>query len=210
LAEGARSARAARPGKRERLVTAARELLYRKGIAGTSLADIAQAADVPVGNVYYYFKTKNDIVGAVVQTYEDQLHSVIAEVERRHDGPEARLEAFLATLTERAVAAAARYGPQYGCPYGTLSSELAMRAEGPDPLAAKLMRIQVDWTEQQLRAAGRSDARGLAIELIAAYQGAAVLTSTLGDAALLTGQTDRLRQRIAELGTRRPVSPPPA
>ena len=195
---------ASRPGKRERLVTAARELVYRKGIAGTSLADIAQAADVPLGNVYYYFKTKNDIVGAVVQTYEDELRSLIAEVERRHDGPEARLVAFLDTLTEGAVDTAARYGPQYGCPYGTLSSELAMRAEGPDPLAAMLMRIQVDWAERQLRAMGRSDARERAVELIAGYQGAAVLTSTLGDAAHLTGQTERLRQRIAELGARPP------
>jgi len=43
----------ARPGKRERLVTAAQELVYRQGVARTTLADIASAADVPVGNVYY-------------------------------------------------------------------------------------------------------------------------------------------------------------
>src|SRR5436190_1322862 len=57
-----------RPGKRERLVTAAQELVYRQGVARTTLAHIAEAADVPVGNVYYYFKTKDDIVGAVGQT----------------------------------------------------------------------------------------------------------------------------------------------
>jgi AcrR family transcriptional regulator len=42
-----------RPGKRERLVAAASELIYRRGVARTTLADIAQAADVPVGNVYF-------------------------------------------------------------------------------------------------------------------------------------------------------------
>lgn len=193
------SASVTRPGKRERLVNAARELVYLKGIAGTSLADIAQAADVPVGNVYYYFKTKNEIVGAVVHTYEDQLQSLIAELERRHRSPTARLKAFVGVLAERAVASADQYGAQYGCPYGTLSSELAIRAEGPDPLAQTLMRIQLDWTEQQFHAMGRRDAQDLAIELTAAYQGSAVLTSTLGEAELMTRQARRLQRWIDEL-----------
>ena len=199
LEPGSGSASVTRPGKRERLVNAARELVYLKGIAGTSLADIAQAADVPVGNVYYYFKTKNDIVGAVVRVYEDQLQSLVAELGRQHRSPEERLKAFVGVLAERAVASADQYGAQYGCPYGTLSSELAMRAEGPDPLAATLMRIQLEWTERQFHAMGRHDARDLAIELMAAYQGSAVLTSTLGEAELMTRQAQRLQRWIDEL-----------
>jgi AcrR family transcriptional regulator len=188
----------ARPGKRERLVNAARELVYLQGIAGTSLADIAQAADVPVGNVYYYFKTKNDIIGAVVQAYEDQLRSLMAELERGHRSPRARLKAFIGELGERATASAARYGPRYGCPYGTLSTELAMRTEGADSLAATLMRIQLEWVEQQFHALGRRDARDLAIELMAAYQGSAVLTSTLADADLMTREARRLQRWVDE------------
>ena len=41
-----------RPGKRERLVAAATKLLHQQGIERTTLADIANAADVPAGNVY--------------------------------------------------------------------------------------------------------------------------------------------------------------
>ena len=44
-----------RPGKRDRLVTGARETIYRHGVEATTIADIAEASDVPVGNVYYYF-----------------------------------------------------------------------------------------------------------------------------------------------------------
>jgi len=55
------------PGKRGRLIVAACDLFYRQGIAGTTLAHIAEAAEVPLGNVYYYFKTKDDIVAAVVE-----------------------------------------------------------------------------------------------------------------------------------------------
>jgi len=189
----------ARPGKRERLVAAARELVYLQGIAGTSLADIAQAADVPVGNVYYYFKSKNDIIGAVVHMYEDQLQSTFAELERRHRSPKARLKAFVSVLAEWAAASAAQYGAQYGCPYGTLSTELAKQAEGPDPLAATLMQIQLDWAEQQFRAIGRRDAHDLAVELMAAYQGSAVLTSTLGQPEIMADQARRLRRWIEAL-----------
>ena len=187
------------PGKRERLVAAARELVYLQGVAGTSLADIAQAADVPVGNVYYYFKSKNDIIGAVVHMYEDQLQSTLAELERRHRSPKARLKAFVGVLAEWAAASAAQYGAQYGCPYGTLSTELAKQAEGPGPLATTLMQIQLDWAEQQFRAIGRRDAHDLAVELMAAYQGSAVLTSTLGQPEVMAAQARRLRRWIEAL-----------
>lgn len=194
------SATVRRPGKRERLVSAARELVYLKGIAGTSLALIAEAADVPVGNVYYYFKTKDDIVNAVVHLYEQQLRELIEELERRHRSPRARLKAFVHVLAERAVEAADEYGPQFGCPYGTLSTELAKKPDVPDEVAGKLMRIQLDWAEEQFRAMGRRDARDLALELLAAYQGSAVLTATLGQTDLMSRQARRLQRWIDEKG----------
>jgi TetR/AcrR family transcriptional regulator, transcriptional repressor for nem operon len=63
----ARPPRSRDRARENRLVAAARELVHRRGVARTTLADIAQEADVPVGNVYFYFKTKADIIGAVVQ-----------------------------------------------------------------------------------------------------------------------------------------------
>jgi TetR/AcrR family transcriptional regulator, transcriptional repressor for nem operon len=187
---------AARPHKRERLVAAARELIYRQGVARTTLADIAQEADVPLGNVYYYFKTKDDIVGAVVDNRAAQLVSTFAELERRHRRPRARLKALVAEFAERAEATA-----QFGCPYGTLSSELAKRAGGSDPLAAPLMQIQLDWVEDQLRGMGRRDAHDLAVELIAAYEGSTILASALGQPELMAQQSRRLQRWIDTLQT---------
>lgn len=180
-------------------MTAARELMYRHGVARTSLADIAQAADVPVGNVYYYFKTKDDIIAAVVHTYEDQLQLTLAELERRHRSPKARLKALVGALAEQAADSAARHGAQYGCPHGTLSSELAKQAQAPDPLAATLIQIPLGWAEQQFRAIGRRDAHDLAATLIAAYQGSAVLTSTLGQPEIMARQARRLQRWIDAL-----------
>jgi AcrR family transcriptional regulator len=191
LEEGGATAQAARPGKRERLVTAAQELVYRQGVARTTLAHIAEAADVPVGNVYYYFKTKEEIVLAVVQTQAQQIESTLAELERRHRSPKARLKALVRFLAEHADSTA-----QYGCPHGTLSTEMAKQAEDSDPVAAALMQIQLDWVEQQFRAMGRRDAHDLAIELLVGYQGSAVLTNALKQPDLLTRQARRLEKWI--------------
>jgi AcrR family transcriptional regulator len=53
--------------KRSRLVSAAVGLAYQNGFGATSLADIAREAEVPLGNVYYYFKTKDEIGEAIVE-----------------------------------------------------------------------------------------------------------------------------------------------
>jgi AcrR family transcriptional regulator len=182
------------PGKRERLVTAAQDLVYRQGVARTTLAHIAEAADVPVGNVYYYFKTKDDIISAVVQTQTQQIESTLAELERRHRSPKARLKALIRFLAEHADSTA-----QYGCPHGTLSTEMAKQAERSDLIAAALMQVQLDWAEQQFQAMGRRDAHDLAVELLVGYQGSAVLTNALGQPDLMTRQARRLEKWIDAL-----------
>ena len=188
------AAPAARPGKRERLIAAAVELVYRQGVARTTLADIAQAADVPVGNVYYYFKTKDDIIAAVVEAHRDRLRASFADLERRHSSTRARLKALGDALAaQRDVVA------RYGCPYGTLSSELAKRAGGTDPLAGALIQAQIDWAEQQFQAMGRSDAHDLAVELVAYHQGSTVLTSALGQPELMDQHVRRIERWIDAL-----------
>jgi AcrR family transcriptional regulator len=76
-------------GKRERLVAGARERLHAQGVERTTLADVAQAAGVPVGNVYYYFKTKDELVQAVVDSRIEDLHAALQGLER-HRTPKAR------------------------------------------------------------------------------------------------------------------------
>ncbi|MBO0864804.1 MAG: TetR/AcrR family transcriptional regulator [Mycobacterium sp.] len=184
----------ATPSKRERLVAAACDLVYRQGVARTTLADIAQTADVPVGNVYYYFKTKDDIIAAVVQERAHQIESALEVLERRHRSPTTRLKGLIRFLAEHAYSIA-----QYGCPHGTLCLELGKQATGTDPVAAPLMRIPLDWAERQFRAMGRRDAHDLAVELLVSYQGSAVLTGALGKPELMAHQARRLEKWIEAL-----------
>ena len=109
------------PDKRQRLVEGACVVLLQQGVEKTTLADIAQAADVPVGNVYYYFKTKDELVQAVIAAHADETQARLAALEH-HRTPKARLKAFVRMLTEQRELAA-----RYGCPQGSLCSELDKR-----------------------------------------------------------------------------------
>jgi TetR/AcrR family transcriptional regulator, transcriptional repressor for nem operon len=183
-----------RPGKRERLVAAATELLHQQGIERTTLADIAQVADVPVGNVYYYFKTKDDVIAAVVEAHAQQIKTTLALIDSRHRSPKSRLKALLRELTARSETIA-----RYGCPLGSLCSELDKRDESSSPVAAELMRLPVGWAAEQFRSLGRRDASDLAFEMMAAYEGSALLANTLRDPQVLSRAARRLDHWIDNL-----------
>ena len=180
-------------GKRERLVTGARQVIYQQGVETTTIADIAQAADVPVGNVYYYFKTKDELVAAAIDGHAQDVHAVLRSLER-HRTPQARLKALVRELMSQREQVA-----DYGCPLGSLCSELDKRADGLDRSCSDLLRLPVDWTERQFRTMGRRDARDLAVALIAAYQGIALLTNTFRDPELMTREGRRLERWIDSL-----------
>jgi AcrR family transcriptional regulator len=182
-----------RGSKRERLVASATELLHQQGVEKTTLAEIAQAANVPAGNVYYYFKTKDELVEAAIDAHVQTIEAMLASLER-HQSPKARLKALARALTEQRELAA-----RYGCPQGTLCSELDKRDDALHRNCATLMQLPIDWAEQQFRLMGRRDARDLAIALIAAYQGISLLTNTFGDPKLMTREARRLERWIDSL-----------
>jgi TetR/AcrR family transcriptional regulator, transcriptional repressor for nem operon len=166
-------------GKRERLVAAACQTVYQQGIEKTTLADIAAAAGIPVGNVYYYFKTKNDIIQAVVESH---LHEA---------------DALLAAI-EAALAGQVDLIARYGCPHGSLCAELDKRDDGPG-MGAELMRAPIEWIRRQFAAMGRPDASDLAVHLLARYQGAALLTSTFRDPDLMAREAAHAARWIDSL-----------
>src|SRR6188472_701326 len=182
-----------RPGKRERLVASATELLHRQGVQGTTLAEIADAADVPPGNVYYYFKTRDDLVRAVIDSRAEQINALLRSLDRRSN-PRARLKGLAHSWAEVAELVAA-----HGCPLGSLSSELNKCDNELAGGAAKLFGLVLDWSEEQFREIGRRDARHRAITLFAGVQGAALLANTLGDPKIMQREARRLERWIDAL-----------
>ena len=176
--------------KRARLVAAARTTLHEQGVERTTLADIAQAADVPLGNVYYYFKTKDELVGAVLDAYDADF-AMLDAVMAKHRTPKARLKALVRIWT----------GPKerlalYGCPIGTLCSELHKRDDEVTQHSADVFAKLITVAEEQFRQLGRRDARELAVALVASYEGIALIANTLRDPELITGEAKRLERWI--------------
>jgi TetR/AcrR family transcriptional regulator, transcriptional repressor for nem operon len=189
------SAVTARPGKRERLVAAAVQLLHRQGVERTTLADIAQLADVPPGNVYYYFKTKDEVIAAVIDIHLQQVTGTLASIDARHRSPKARLKALVSELASQSEAVA-----QYGCPLGSLCSEIDKRVDSPEYAVAELMRTIIDWAELQYRALGQGrHSRDLAVDMVAAYEGSALLANTLRDPTMLATAVRRVERGIDSL-----------
>ena len=184
---GTRSRARIATAKRQRLMTSAARLVHRQGAERTTIADIARDADVPVGNVYYYFKSKDELVAAALIEHTRALYELTAVLERLPD-PLARLKGLVKMWAGESETAA-----RYGCPTGTLAVELAKRDEGGlDVEAGKVIRLLVDWVEVQFRALGRPDPAADAITLVSAYQGMSLLANALRDPAVMTGEAARL------------------
>jgi AcrR family transcriptional regulator len=183
-----------RPGKRERLIASATRLMHQQGIERTTLADIAKAADVPVGNVYYYFKTKDEVIAAVIESHVQQVKTTLAFIDAHHRSPKSRLKALVRELTAQSELVA-----RYGCPLGSLCSELDKRVKESSLPAAELMRLPIEWAEDQFRSLGRPDAPDLAVDLLAAYEGSALLANTMHDPGVLSGAARRIDRWIDTL-----------
>jgi len=183
-----------KPGKRIRLIQSALSLVYRHGFAETRLADIATEAEVPPGNVYYYFKTKEEIGAAII---EERLAQIRALQQRLNamDSAQERLSAFIQmTCNNREMLTGG------GCPIGSLCTELH-KEKGPLAERSTVLFEQLlGWASAQFEALGAAaDSRGLAVHLLSALEGIAVLAHSLGDPEIVVMETERLQSWIRTL-----------
>jgi AcrR family transcriptional regulator len=180
--------------KRSRLVSAAVSLAYQNGFGDTSLADIARKAEVPLGNVYYYFKTKDEIGEAIV---EFRLAQLSAQRQRWNEAgsPKDRLCACVQGVFENKDFLA-----EYGCAVGTFCSELHKAGGSLATSATEIFAQHLAWIESQFRALGKGkDSNGLAVHLLSAMQGVSILAHSFHDSGLVATETKRLKSWIQSL-----------
>ena len=177
--------------KRTRLVETAMKLAYRDGFRESSLADIANAAHVPLGNVYYYFKTKEELGEAVVERRLEDIRAFRAEMSRL-SSPRERLFAFLDSIQGNKEQLA-----QGGCPLGGLCAELHKEGGALGKRSAKLYSEPIGWIEEQFRAVGHEkDSRELAVHFFCAFQGMAAVAHGVNDPDVIVTEVKRLKDWI--------------
>lgn len=183
----AKARQAAPADKRSRLVAAAADLVHRQGFHATTLAHVADAAQVPLGNIYYYFKTKEALGDALVDAQAAYHREVREQWEGTLD-PRERLVAYVKTATGNAAELAER-----GCPMGSLCTELH---KGRTPLAdhaSGLLNDWLAWLEAQFRSLGRgAESADLALHVMTVLQGATVVAHARHQPALLQKEAARL------------------
>ena len=165
---------------RDRIVDAACDLVFERGVAGLNLDDVREATGTSKSQLYHYFEDKSDLIKAVVDRQAERVLGVHGPALGAVDGW-AALRRWR-NLVVRLVRAAGCHG---GCPVGSLANELAeldessrlrlsdVFAEWEGLVAAALQRM-VDRGE--LRAS--SDVKRLSTAAMASLQGGLLLSKT--------------------------------
>lgn len=173
---------------REQIVDAADRLFYRQGYEHTSFSDIAAAVGISRGNFYHHFKSKDDILDAVIETRLNGTRRMLERWELDGNDPAARIRSFIRILIANRADI-----QRYGCPVGTLCSELAKLGHPARSEANRLFALFRSWLRRQFTLLGRgADADRLAMHLLARSQGVATLASAFRDEAFIRQEVGQL------------------
>lgn len=162
---------------RHHIVEAADRLFYQKGYEHTSFSDIADAVHISRGNFYYHFKSKDEILDAVIELRLANTENMLEQWEINSDQAADRIRSFIQIL----IANRSKI-EQYGCPVGTLCSELAKLGHPSQAQANELFTLFRLWLRRQFNLLGRQrDADKLAMHLLMRSQGIATLANAFHD-----------------------------
>lgn len=142
------------------------DLFYVHGYEGTSVAEILEKAQVNSGSLYYYFKSKDDLLLAVLDRYKEMLWQEVMEpVFQRVSDPIERIFGVLEGY---------RRGLEYtlctgGCPIGNLALEVGDHHPGAREKVAENFAGWCGWIRRCLEEAGDRLPAGLDREKFAQF-----------------------------------------
>ncbi|NOX75055.1 MAG: TetR/AcrR family transcriptional regulator [Gammaproteobacteria bacterium] len=175
---------------RQRVIAAAGELFYQQGYENTSFRDIASAVGISRGNFYYHFKSKDDILHAVIDTRIAGIKATLAEWDKKFTDPGQRLHHYVDILLHNQDNITS-----YGCPVGSLCTELAKYDHSILTDANKMFVVFRDWLVAQLKLIGvNNNTHRIAMHLISRVQGIAMVTNAFDDKLFLQQEVKQLKQ----------------
>ena len=168
---------------RDRIVQAAADLMYARGVNATTLDDVIAASGVSKSQLYWHFPGKDDLIHAVIARRGQQV------LEREHQRLQG-LHSYRGLIRWRnaLIQANSLQNGAYGCALGSMANELADQDE---QAVISLAELFDSWEEllatglRRMQAEGTlspdADAGQLAIGLMAALQGGYLLARTAHD-----------------------------
>ena len=182
-------------------MTPRQQLIYRQGVAGTTIEDVRDGAHVSSSQLYHYFEDKPALVRAVIERQADMAIGTQEQFDL------SSLEG-LREWRDFVVDHARDTGGRGGCPVGSLGPALAeTEPEARAMLAASFKRWEASITAGLLRmhALGRlgpeANPRRLALALLAALEGGLLLAQIQRDPEPLAAALDAMLAHIATLSS---------
>lgn len=185
---------------RQRIVDAAADLIFERGVAHTTIEDVRAAAAVSSSQLYHYFDDKPALVRAVV---DHQVDTIVVAQQTADLSSLDGLRAWRDWVIEHQR----ELNCSGGCPIGSLGSELA--ETDPDARAQvakgfKRWEAAIQSGLREMHARGRlepdADPDALALALLAALQGGLLLTQIQRDTRALEAALDAMLELLAKLG----------
>jgi TetR/AcrR family transcriptional repressor of nem operon len=178
---------------RAQIVAAADRLFYEHGFEHTSFTAIADAVGISRGNFYYHFRTKDEILAAVIECRVEATRGMLRDWETDATDPADRIRRFI-----RIVLTNGADIRDFGCPVGTLTTELAKLRHPSRPGATALFTLFRRWLAEQFAALGHArTADEQALHLLAFSQGVATLANAFGDEDFVRREVARLEDWLA-------------
>lgn len=172
---------------RAQVVEAADRLFYERGYEHTSFSHIADAVGISRGNFYYHFKTKDEILDAVIAHRVSRTMAMLEKWEMEAANPVDRIRSFIGILMLNRAKIA-----RYGCPVGTLCGELSKLDHAAQDDANALFTLFRAWLRRQFEQLGRNeDADELAMHLLVLSQGVATVASAFHDEEFINLEVKR-------------------
>jgi AcrR family transcriptional regulator len=173
---------------RDHIVEAADQLFYRQGYEHTSFSDIADVVQISRGNFYYHFKTKDELLDAVIDARLGNTRKMLEQWELEGKQPADRIRSFIHILIANRADI-----KRYGCPVGTLCTELSKLNHASQAEANKLFTLFRTWLRKQFTLLGReADADALAMHLLARSQGVATLANAFHDEKFIRQEVEQM------------------
>ncbi len=185
---------------RDRIAEAADGLFYRQGYGQTSFSHIADAVGISRGNFYHHFKSKDEILDAVIALRLHYTAGMLDQWAQAGGRPLERLRSFVGMLVANREDIR-----QHGCPVGSLCAELARLEHPSREEANRLFGLFRDWLRVQFADLGRGeDADALAMHMLARSQGIAALAQAFGDAGFIEREAQHLSDWLDEVAATTP------
>ena len=186
---------------RQRIVSAAADLIFEQGVAHTTIEDVRAAADVSSSQLYHYFNDKAALVSAVI---EHQTDAIVTNHERLDLSTLEGLRAWRDWVVDYQRSIDYRGG----CPIGSLGSELAetdLEARAQVAEGFKRWETSIRSGLREMHAHGRlapdADPDSLALALLTALQGGLLLAKIERNTKPLEAALDAMLDLIARLGS---------